>query len=63
MLDLAQAGGFRLIGTHPSRWEGRGDSWRNTGKWRKTRRWSRRLLAFGLRIHIGVEDRIWPWTS
>ena len=61
MLELAQAGGFRLLGagTHPfSRWEGREET---LAQYRQmaddTQMVSRRLLAFGLRIHIGVEDR------
>jgi glutamate---cysteine ligase / carboxylate-amine ligase len=61
MLELAQAGGLRLIGagTHPfSRWEGREETLAQYRQMAEdTQMVSRRLLAFGLRIHIGVEDR------
>jgi carboxylate-amine ligase len=61
MLELAHAGGFRLLGagTHPfSRWEGREETLAQYRQMAEdTQMVSRRLLAFGLRIHIGVEDR------
>jgi carboxylate-amine ligase len=61
MIELARAGGFRLIGagTHPfSRWEGREETLAQYRQMAEdTQMVSRRLLAFGLRLHIGVEDR------
>ncbi len=61
MLELAEAGGFRLLaaGTHPfSRWEGREETLAQYRQMAEdTQMVARRLLAFGLRIHIGVEDR------
>jgi carboxylate-amine ligase len=61
MLEMANAGGFRLLGagTHPfSRWEGREETLAQYRQMAEdTQLISRRLLAFGLRIHIGVEDR------
>ena len=61
MLELAQAGGFRLAGagTHPfSRWEGREETLAQYRQMAEDAQMvARRLLAFGLRIHIGVEDR------
>ena len=61
MVELAKSGGFRLIGagTHPfSRWEGREETLAQYRQMAEdTQMVSRRVLAFGLRIHIGVEDR------
>lgn len=61
MLELAHAGGYKIAGagTHPfTRWEGREET---LAQYRQlaedTQMIARRLLAFGLRIHIGVEDR------
>ena len=61
MLEFAQANGCRLAaaGTHPfSRWETRGDVLPGyRAMLEDAQMIARRLLAFGLRIHIGVEDR------
>ncbi len=61
MIELARSGGFRLIGagTHPfSRWEGREETLAQYRQMAEdTQMVARRVLAFGLRIHIGVEDR------
>ena len=61
MLELGVAGGFKIAGagTHPfSRWEGREEmlaQYRQMAE--DVQVIARRILAFGLRIHIGVEDR------
>ena len=61
MLELAYQAGVRVIGagTHPfSRWEGREETLAQYRQFADdTQMIARRLLAFGLRIHIGVEDR------
>jgi len=61
MLEFAQANGCRLAasGTHPfSRWEARGDVLPGyRAMLDNAQMVARRLLGFGLRIHIGVEDR------
>ncbi len=61
MLEFAQDNGCRLVaaGTHPfSRWEKRGDVLPGyRALLEDAQMVARRLLAFGLRIHIGVEDR------
>ncbi|MCB0039074.1 MAG: carboxylate-amine ligase [Caldilinea sp.] len=61
MLELGVANGFKIAGagTHPfSRWEGREEM---VAQYRQmaedAQMIARRILAFGLRIHIGVEDR------
>lgn len=61
LLELANANGVKVAGagTHPfSRWEGSDDS---AAQYRQlaedAQMVARRVLAFGLRIHIGVEDR------
>ena len=61
MLELAAQHGFKVAaaGTHPfSRWEGREET---IAQYRQlaedAQMIARRILAFGLRIHIGVEDR------
>lgn len=62
MLDIADANGFKLMaaGTHPfSRWD-RGDRpavSRYQALIEDTQIIARRLLAFGMHVHIGVEDR------
>ena len=61
MLEVARSGGLRLMasGTHPfSRWEGREETLAQYRQMAEdTQLVARRILAFGLRIHIGVEDR------
>jgi len=61
MLEFAQANGCQLAasGTHPfSHWEGRGDVMPGyRAILDDAQMIARRLLVFGLRIHIGVEDR------
>jgi len=61
MLEFAQANGCRLAasGTHPfSRWEGRGEVLPGyRAMLDNAQMVARRLLGFGVRIHIGVEDR------
>lgn len=61
MLELANSGGFKLAGggTHPfTRWEGRDETLMQYRQFAEDAQMiARRLLAFGLRIHIGVEDR------
>ncbi len=61
MLEVAHAGGFKVLGagTHPfSRWEGREVTLAQYRQFAEDAQMiARRILAFGLRIHIGVEDR------
>ncbi len=61
LLELGQRNGFRVAasGTHPfSRWEGREETIAQYRQFAEdTQMIARRILAFGLRIHIGVEDR------
>lgn len=61
MLELGVAGGFKIAGagTHPfSRWEGREEMLAQYRQMAEDAQVvARRILAFGLRIHIGVEDR------
>lgn len=61
MLEFAQNNGCKLAasGTHPfSHWEGRGDVMPGyRAILDDAQMIARRLLVFGLRIHIGVEDR------
>ncbi len=61
MLEFAQANGCKLAasGTHPfSHWEGRSDVMPGyRAILDDAQMIARRLLVFGLRIHIGVEDR------
>lgn len=61
MLELGAAGGFRVAaaGTHPfSRWEGREEMLAQYRQMAEDAQLiARRILAFGLRIHIGLEDR------
>ncbi len=61
MLELANSAGFKIAGggTHPfTRWEGRDDTLVQYRQFAEDAQMiARRLLAFGLRIHIGVEDR------
>lgn len=61
MLELAHSGGYRVAGagTHPfSRWEGREETLSQYRQFAEDAQMiARRVLAFGLRIHIGVEDR------
>lgn len=61
MLELGVAGGFKVAGagTHPfSRWEGREEMLAQYRQMAEDAQVvARRILAFGLRIHIGVEDR------
>lgn len=61
MLEFAQANNCKLVaaGTHPfSRWEKRGDVLPGyRALLDNAQMVARRLLAFGLRVHIGVEDR------
>ena len=61
MLEFAQENGCKLAasGTHPfSHWEARGDVMPGyRAILEDVQIIARRLLAFGLRIHIGVEDR------
>lgn len=61
MLEFARARGCRLAasGTHPfSRWEARGEVLPGyRAMLDNAQMVARRLLGFGLRIHIGVEDR------
>lgn len=61
LLEVAESAGFKIVGagTHPfSRWEGREET---LAQFRQladdAQMVARRVLAFGLRIHIGVEDR------
>lgn len=61
VLEVAHTGGYRVAatGTHPfSRWETRGEvlpGYRAILE--DAQMIARRLLAFGLRVHIGIEDR------
>lgn len=61
MLEFAQTNGCKLAasGTHPfSHWEGRGDVMPGyRAILEDAQLIARRILAFGLRVHIGVEDR------
>lgn len=61
MLELADAYGFKLMaaGTHPfSHWErSQAGSPRHRALIEDTQIIARRLLAFGMHVHIGVEDR------
>ncbi|MBW7883526.1 MAG: YbdK family carboxylate-amine ligase, partial [Caldilineaceae bacterium] len=61
LLETVHAAGYRLAGagTHPfSRWEGRDDTLFQYRQFANDAQMvARRILAFGLRIHIGVEDR------
>lgn len=61
MLELGVAGGFKIAGagTHPfSHWEGREEMLAQYRQMAEDAQVvARRVLAFGLRIHIGVEDR------
>ncbi len=61
LLESAQTGGVAIVGagTHPfSRWEGREETLAQYRQLAEDAQMvARRLLAFGLRIHIGVEDR------
>ncbi len=61
VLELAQANGVKVAaaGTHPfSRWEGRSEVLPGyRAMLDNVQMIARRLLAFGLRVHIGVEDR------
>ncbi|MCB0128798.1 MAG: carboxylate-amine ligase, partial [Caldilineaceae bacterium] len=61
MLEFAQSNGCKLAasGTHPfSHWEGRDDVMPGyRAILEDAQMIARRLLVFGLRIHIGVEDR------
>ncbi|MBK8048144.1 MAG: hypothetical protein IPK16_14065 [Anaerolineales bacterium] len=61
MLEVAHQAGVRVVGagTHPfSRWEGREETLAQYRQFADDAQMiARRLLAFGLRIHIGVEDR------
>jgi glutamate---cysteine ligase / carboxylate-amine ligase len=61
LLEMANGAGFAIVGagTHPfSRWEGREETLAQYRQLAEDAQMvARRLLAFGLRIHIGVEDR------
>jgi len=61
MLELGVSGGFKIAGsgTHPfSRWEGREEMLAQYRQMAEDAQLiARRILAFGLRIHIGLEDR------
>jgi glutamate---cysteine ligase / carboxylate-amine ligase len=61
MLEFAQSNGCRLAasGTHPfSHWEGRSEVMPGyRAILEDAQMIARRILAFGLRVHIGVEDR------
>ena len=60
ILEVAQASGVRVAaaGTHPfSNWEAAALSPRYQAMVEDAQMIARRMLAFGLRVHIGVEDR------